>query len=116
MILLLGNYLQKRKRFVDDTFEFVLPDKIGYMVNQINTFDENIQFTNEMKEYNKLAYLDVMVVRNTGDTSITKANKYRHLYELTLTYPIAIEKKATANVLIKRANRICSTRKLQDED
>ena len=24
------DYLQNRKRFVDDTFRFVLPDKIGY--------------------------------------------------------------------------------------
>ena len=30
----LGNYLQNCKRFVDDTFAFVLPDEIGYIVDQ----------------------------------------------------------------------------------
>ena len=29
MISSLGNYLQNWKRFVDDTFAFFLPDKIG---------------------------------------------------------------------------------------
>ena len=40
MIPSLGNYLQNWKRFVDDTFEFALPDKIEYIVNQLNTFDK----------------------------------------------------------------------------
>ena len=68
MITSLGNYLQNWKRFVDDTFTFVLPDKIGYIVNQLNSFDENIQFTFEMEEETKLAFLNVMVIRNTNDT------------------------------------------------
>ena len=29
MIPSVGNYLQNRKQFVDDTFAFMLPDKIG---------------------------------------------------------------------------------------
>ena len=68
MILSLGNYLQNWKRFVDDTFVFVLPDKIEYIVNQLNTFVENIQFTFEKEEENKLRFLDIMVIRNTNDT------------------------------------------------
>ena len=48
MIPSLGNYLQNWERFVDDTFAFVLPDNIGYIVNQLNSFDENIQFLFEM--------------------------------------------------------------------
>ena len=52
MIPSLGNYLQNWKQFVDDTFMFVLPDKIGYIVNQFNSFDENIQFTCEIEEEN----------------------------------------------------------------
>ena len=52
MIPSLGNYLQNWKQFVDDTFMFVLPDKIGYIVNQLNSFDENIRFTCEIEEEN----------------------------------------------------------------
>ena len=68
MIPSLGNYLQIWKQFVDDTFAFVLPDKIGCIVNQLNSFDENIQFTFEIEEENKLAFLGVMVIRHTNDT------------------------------------------------
>ena len=50
IILSLGNYLQNWKRFVDDTFAFVLPDKIKYIMNQLDTFDQNIQFTFEREE------------------------------------------------------------------
>ena len=67
MIPSLGNYLLNWKRFVDDTFVFVLSDKIGYIVNLLNSSNENIQFTFEMEEENKLAFLDVMVVRNMND-------------------------------------------------
>ena len=62
------NYLQNWKRFLDDTFAFVLPDKIGYIMNQVCSFDENIQLTFEMEEENKPAFLDAMVIRNTNNT------------------------------------------------
>ena len=45
MIVLLGNYLQNWKQFVYDTFTFFLPNKIRHTVNQLNSLDENIQFT-----------------------------------------------------------------------
>ena len=72
MIPSLGNYLENLKQFVDDTFMFALPDKIGYKVNQLNLLNGNIQFTIEMKEGNKLAFLDEMVFRNIKDTINTK--------------------------------------------
>ena len=52
MISLLGNYLQNWKQFIDNIFAFVLPDKIGYIVNLLNSFNENIQFIFEMEEEN----------------------------------------------------------------
>ena len=112
MITSLGNYLQNWKRFVDDTFVFLLPDKIGYIVNQLNSFDENIQFTFEMEAENKLAFLDVMVIRNTNDTINTT------VYRKPTNTGIYINwhshspwKKTTANVLIQSAIKICSDKK-----
>ena len=110
MIASLGNYLQNWKQFVDDTFAFVLPDKI--IVNQLNSFDENIQFTFEMEAENKLAFLDVMVIRNTNDTINTT------VYRKPTNTGIYINwhshspwKKTTANVLIQSAIKICSDKK-----
>lgn len=71
MIISLGNFLRIWRLIVDHTLAFVLPYKIGYIVNQFHTSDENIQFTYEIKE-NKLVLLDVMVIRNTYDNINTK--------------------------------------------
>ena len=83
MITLSGNYSQNWKWFVDDTFAFVLPDKIGYIVNELNSFNETIQFTLEIEE-NKLACLDIIEIRNSNDTTNTqvyrKPTNKRHLH------------------------------------
>ena len=83
MITLSGNYSQIWKWFVDDTFAFVLPDKIGYIVNELNSFNETIQFTLEIEE-NKLACLDIIEIRNSNDTINTqvyrKPTNKRHLH------------------------------------
>ena len=118
MILLLGNYLQNWKRFVDDTFTFVLSDKIGYIVNQLNFFNKNIQFTFEMEEENNLAFLNVMVIRNTSDTintTIYQKPTNVDTYINWHSHSLLQWKEIAANVLIQRAIRICSDKKLQDE-
>ena len=119
MIPSLGNYLQNWKRFVDDTFAFVLPDKIGYIVNQLNSFDENIQFTFEMEEENKLAFLDVMVIRNANDTINTTVYRKPTGTDIYINWhshsPLQW-KKTTANILIQRAIKICSDKKFLDEE
>ena len=83
MITLSGNYSQNWKWFVDDTFAFVLPDKIGYIVNELNSFNETIRFTLEIEE-NKLACLDIIEIRNSNDTINTqvyrKPTNKRHLH------------------------------------
>ena len=100
-----------------DTFTFVLPTKIGYIANQFNSLDENIQFTFEMDKENKLAFLDVMVSRNTNETINTvyckPTNKDIHIN--WHSHSSLLWKRATANVLIQRASRICSDKKVLGE-
>ena len=54
------------------------------MLNQLNPFKGSIQFTSEMKEENKLVFLDIMVISNTNGTIHTivyqKPTKYIHLH------------------------------------
>ena len=119
MIPSLGNYLQNWKRFVDDTFAFVLLDKIEYIMNQLNSFDENIQFTFEMEEENKLAFVDVMVIRNTNDTINTPVYRKPTNTDIYINWhshsPLQL-KKTIANILIQRAIKICSDKKFLDEE
>ena len=118
-IISLENFLQNWKRFVDETFAFILPHKIGYMLNQLNLFKENIQFTFEMKEENKLAFLDIMVISNTNGTINTTAYQKStniHIYiNWHIHFPLRW-KETAANVLIQRTIRICSNKMLTDED
>ena len=103
----LGNYLQNWKRFVDDTFAFVLP------------FNENIQFTFEMEEENKLAFLNVMVIRNTNDiinTTVYRKPTNTDIYINWHSHSPLPWKKTTANVLIQREIKICSDKKFLDEE
>ena len=71
MIPSLGNCLQNWKRSVDETFASV---KFWWLPHYQTAFDENIQFTDEMEEDNKLAFLEVMVIRNKDDTINTKVH------------------------------------------
>ena len=81
----------------------MLPDKIGYIVNQLNYFDENIPFTFEMEKENKLTFLDVMVIRNTNDTINTTVYQKPTNTDIYINWhshsPLQW-KKTTANVLI----------------
>ena len=99
MISSLGNYLQTWKRFVGDTFAFVLPDKI-------NSFNTNIQFTFETEEESKVAFLDVMVIRNTNDTINTTVYGKSTNTDIYINWhphsPLQW-KNTIANVLIQRA-------------
>ena len=40
------------KRYVDDTFAYVLPDKIDMILNELNSYHPNIKFTYELESYN----------------------------------------------------------------
>ena len=88
-------------------------------MNQLNSFDENIQFIFEMEEKNKIAFLHVMVITNTNDTISTT------VYQKSTNTDIYINwhshsplqwKKITANVLIQRSIKICFNKKILDEE
>ena len=119
MIPSFGNYLLNCKRFVDDTFAFLLPDKIGYIVNQLNSFDENVQFTFEMEEEIKLAFFYVMVIRNTNDiinTTVYRKSTNTDIYIIWRSHSPIQWKKTTANVLNQRSIKFYLNEKFLDEE
>ena len=59
----LANYMNPWYRYVDDTFAFIDPTKIYTIVEELNSFHHNIQFTFEKESENKLSFLDVLVNR-----------------------------------------------------
>ena len=70
----LGRPLLKRKRYVNDTFCDVKISTVNDISNKINGFHQNIQFTYELEKNNKLAFLDVLLIR---DKDTIKTTVYR---------------------------------------
>ena len=49
--------------FVDDTITFAKNDCIAYVLDQLNSFHEGIQFIYEVEHNNKLPFLDVLFIK-----------------------------------------------------
>ena len=72
-----------------------------------------------MGEENKLAFRDVMVIRNSNDTINTTVYwtpAAKDIYINWRPHSLLQWKKTTANVLIHRAIKICSDKKFFDEE
>ena len=51
------------KRFVDDTFVIMQTNEVNRLFDHLNNVDPNINFTIKLKQDDKLAFLDVLVMR-----------------------------------------------------
>ena len=62
LVLTLNESLTLWQRFVDDTIKFVKNDSIAYVLDQLNSFLEQTQFTYKAENNNKLPFLDVLLI------------------------------------------------------
>ena len=63
------------RRFVDNTIILVKNDSITYVLDQLNSFHEQIQFTYEVEHDNKLPFLDFLLIKNTNKIDTTVYRK-----------------------------------------
>ena len=63
------------KRYVDDTTCFVNSNCINHVLESLSSFRSNIKFTTEIKKENKIAFLDILLVRNKDLVSTTVFRK-----------------------------------------
>ena len=102
-------------RYVDDTFAYVLPDKIDMILNELNSYHPNIKFTYELESYNKLAFLDVSAIGandNKVETSVYRNATCTNIYINWRSHTPSNLKIGTLRNLIKRANSISSSQLL----
>lgn len=64
VILILGRLLLKCKRYVDGTICYVKIGTVNGNLNKLNGFHQIIQFAYELEKNNKLAFLDVLLIRD----------------------------------------------------
>ena len=51
------------RRYVHDTFVFTKKSCVEHVIARLNSSHRNIQFTYDLKNQNKLAFLDVFLIR-----------------------------------------------------
>ena len=69
--------------YVDDTHAYIREDKINDVIEILNSFDANIQFTYEIEENGTIPLLDVLVKRcDDGqlETSVYRKKTITDLY------------------------------------
>ena len=107
----LGSSLLKWKRYVGDTFRYVKVGTVNDTVNKLNGFNQNIQFTYELEKNNKLAFLDVLLIRNkdTIETTVSRKQTNGDIYLNWKSFSPTSWERGTLKTIIRRAYSIFST-------
>ena len=110
-----SNYLCYWKRYVDDTYAYVVPEKIDFILKELNSYHPNIKFTYELEENNKITFLDVLINRisfNEIETSVYRKESNTDIYINWYSHAPSQWKIGTLRNLITRAKNISSTEDL----
>ena len=77
-------------------------------LNKLNGFHQNIQFTYESEKNNKLAFLDVLMIRNkdTIESTVYRKPTNSDIY-LNWKFSPCSWKRGTLKTIIRRAYLIC---------
>ena len=99
------------RRYMDDTFLlFRDPSHVSLFQNYLNGKHENITFTVEREENNKLPFLDILVTRenNIFNTSVFRKNSFSGLGTSYFSFTPHVYKINAIKTLIFRAYQLCS--------
>ena len=119
LIPTLSDCLVYWKRYVDDTIAYVDLQHLERIVNTLNSFDRNIQFTYEMEKDCKISFLDVAILKDTNKSLSTTVYRKRtdtNIYIHWTAHAPLIWKKSTITMMVKRALNICSNNGLLDSE
>ena len=105
-------------RYLDNTFTAVHKHEINVFYDHLNEQNANIQFTKEIEENGKLAFLDCLVSRSNNElrTTVYRKPTYTDRFLDELSYNPTSHKAITVKTLTRRAQLVCDTPdSLQDE-
>lgn len=78
----LNSYLRLKKRYTDDTLTIVQEGSINHVLEQLNSFQPNIQFTFEMESSGIIPSLEIFNIpkKSSIETTVSKrVQTQRHL-------------------------------------
>ena len=105
------------KRCIDGTISVIKETSIVHALTVSNNFHKNIEFTYEMGENGKIAFLDVLIIRNNNTLKTTgyrKTHNWVYLDRKPFASPTL--KRDTLRSIITRAYRICSTQEYLEKE
>ena len=114
-----SNYLCFWKRYVDDSYAYVIPEMIELILEELNSYHPNIKFTYELEEDNKITFLDVLINRinfNEIETSVYRKTTNTDIYINWYSHAPSQWKIGTLRNLIARAKNISSTEDLLNNE
>ena len=98
------------KRYVDDTLILAKPSDIEHILNTLNTFDSQIQFTVDQFPDNDIHFLDIQILPN--GTTLYRKQTHNGQYQHYSSYTPRSRKISWICALIHRAHKICSNDEL----
>ena len=111
-------YMTPWWRYVDDTIAFIKEDCVDIVLQAINNYHSNINFTYELESDNKISFLDVLIHRQEDriDTSVYRKPTNNNIFLHWDSFAPKIWKKGTLRTLIFRAHTICSSTTLKEKE
>ena len=106
-------------RYVDDTFTIIRKDCVEAVLESLNGFHRNIEFTFEKEANGSISFLDVSVIRKLDgafDTDIHRKSTDTNVYINWEAFAPKSWKRGTLKGLIRRAFTICSTKEFRDKE
>ena len=104
---------------MDDAAAFLKNDSIDYILEQLNSFHEKIQFTFEVENNNRLPFLDALLIKKINTIGNRKVYSKPTNTDGCLNWSssvLAAWKTATLRTILNHAYIICFTEShLQDE-
>jgi hypothetical protein len=104
-------YMDPWSRYVDDTITVIHKDSVERALANLNSFNKNIKFTYELETDNKIAFLDVMLMRQQGEIETTVYRKPTS-NDIYIHWQSVAPKSwcfSTLKSLILRAYKVCSS-------
>ena len=98
-------------RYVDDTLVLAKPENISLILEKLNSFHPQIQFTfEEFVDHNDVHFLDIKL--NPQGTTIYRKSTHTGQYSHYSSFTPWSRKTAWIRALVQRATKICGTHQL----
>ena len=98
-------------KHIDNTLTIVKEGSINHLLQQLNSFHPNIEFTFEIESSGRIPFIDILIIRkkNSIETTVYRKSIATGIYLNWFSFAPNTWKRGTLKSLVCRAYNICST-------